>query len=872
MAFKKIQTQTARPTDPESLFRDLPITNSKIQSLWSHQADILREYNNKNIKSADIAIELPTGTGKTLIGLLIGEFRRRAFDERVLYLCPTKQLVYQIQEQASKYKINAHAFVGSQSNYPVNDYNEYLSGKAIAITTYSGLFNTNPKLNDANVIILDDAHAAENYIASMWSVEIKRDIHQDLFKQIVHLFEDKISSYFLESLLDESSRNKDIFDMIPAPTFWDRLDSLRSLINENIKSRISVNLDISFSYPWSIIQENLAASNVFLSSNKILIRPWTPPTLTHEAFANATQRIYMSATLGAGGELERIIGIPKIDRLPVPAGWDKQGSGRRFFIFPNQSFAPKDYIPWVAKRICNQNRTLVLCPNNIIADEIGRSTKGHCNNISIMKSDDVENSLKPFTGHSNAALILTNRYDGIDLPDDSCCQLLIAGNPDAVNLQERFIHKRLGIYSLIKDRIITRFTQAAGRCTRGVRDYSIVILVGEDLHTFCLKNENLGVMHPELQAELKFGLENSGVNSVDELSELCELFLEQGDEWKEQDQYIKDIRHGCTVSIDDRSKTLIEIVKDEVDFQYYLWKGDYNRALKSAQKVVDKLSGDDFKTYRGLWYYFGGCCAWQLSHLSPNDGFEKIVEDYFDRAVSCIDKTSWFSNVTLPPKISITKDEMSVANIYSVENIKKNIIRYGITGKTFEMKMSKIRDFISSDSPNKFEEGMTRLGSLLGFDTKHPTDQAAPDSIWQITDSLLILLEAKSEQRGDYGIPVDTCREARGHYDWAKSNISGFDNMSKKIVVIIPNRTTIDKQAIPFADNLYFMHITRIREIFEEVSGVYRRIRGKYATYSEEEINSKILEELIQKKLDPENLIMEMMSVPLDKMQQKSNS
>ena len=864
MAFKKIQTQTVRPTDPESLFRDLPITDPKIQSLWSHQADILREYNKKNIKSEDIAIELPTGTGKTLIGLLIGEFRRRAFDERVVYLCPTKQLVYQIQDQASKYGINAHAFVGSQSTYSISAYAEYLSGKAIAITTYSGLFNTNPKLKDANVIILDDAHAGENYIVSMWSVEIKRDIHSDLFKQIVHLFEDKISSYFLESLLDENSRHKDVFDMIPAPTFWERLDNLRSLINEN--------LDNSFSYPWSVIQQNLAASNVFLSSNKILIRPWIPPTRTHEAFANATQRIYMSATLGAGGELERIIGIPKIDRLPVPAGWDKQGSGRRFFIFPNQSFAPKDYIPWVTERICNQNRTLVLCPNTTIADAIGVSIRGHCPNISMMSSGNIEISLDPFTKHSNAALILTSRYDGIDLPDDSCRQLIIAGNPDAINLQERFILKRLGIYSLLKDRIITRFTQAAGRCTRGVRDYSMVILVGEDLHTFCLKNENLGGMHPELQAELKFGLENSSVSSVDELSELCELFLEQGDEWKKQDQYIKDIRHGCTVSIDDRSKTLIKIVKDEVDFQYYLWKGDYNRALKSAQNVVDKLSGDDFKTYRGLWYYFGGCCAWQLSRSSPNDGFEKIVEDYFDRAVSCIDKTSWFSNVTLPPKISITKDEMSVASIYSVENIKNKIIKYGITGKTFEGRMSKIRDFVYSDDPKKFEEGITQLGSLLGFDTTHPPDQAAPDSVWQITDSLLILFEAKSQQTGDDGIPVDTCREARGHYKWAKSNISGFDKIGKKIVVVVPNRTNIEKQAMPFADNLYFMHITRIREIFEDVSGVYRRIRGKYATYNEEEINSKILEELIQKKLDPENLIKEMVSVPLNKMQQRSNS
>ncbi|NJD78919.1 MAG: DEAD/DEAH box helicase [Candidatus Methanoperedens sp.] len=165
MAFKKIATKSARPTDPESLFRDLPVTDPDIKSLWSQQADILREYHKKHLKSADIALELPTGTGKTLVGLLIGEFRRRAFDERILYLCPTKQLAYQVQKQASKYGINSHALVGKKSECSISDYNEYLSGKAIAIITYSGLFNTNPKLNDANVIILDDAHAGENYIS-----------------------------------------------------------------------------------------------------------------------------------------------------------------------------------------------------------------------------------------------------------------------------------------------------------------------------------------------------------------------------------------------------------------------------------------------------------------------------------------------------------------------------------------------------------------------------------------------------------------------------------------------------------------------------------------------------------------------------------
>jgi len=575
----------------------------------------------------------------------------------------------------------------------------------------------------------------------------------------------------------------------------------------------------------------------------------------------------MSATLGAGGELERIIGIPKIDRIPVPAGWDKQGSGMRFFLFPNQSFGPKDYMPWLFKMICNQNRTLVLCPDTKIADLMEDKIK-ECKNIAILKSTDIENSLDPFKNNKHAALILTNRYDGIDLPDESCRQLIIAGKPDAINLQERFLLNRLGISSLLKDRIITRFTQATGRCTRGIRDFSLVILDGTELHNFCLKKENREVMHPELQAELKFGLDNSDVKTIDELSELCKLFFEQGNEWKEQDQIIKTIRQGCTVLEDKHSKTLMNVVKDEVDFQYYLWREDYIHALESAQKVVNQLSGIEFKGYRGLWYYFVGCSAWQLSRSSPNKGFEKLVKDNFDRAVSCIDTSSWFSDVTLPSGIDIPKDKFSIVNICSAEQIQENITAFGSTGKTFEVRMNVIRDFIYDDTPSKFEEELKQLGNLLGFEADHPSVQAAPDSIWRITDSLLIIFEAKSDQKGDYGIPVETCRESDGHYKWTKTNKIGYDKINKKYVVVVSHRTKIDRQAMPFADNLYFMHIGRVREIFENIAGLYRRIRSQYVTYDEEEIKSKILEEMVNKNLDPESLIKEIENAPLNKLPQ----
>lgn len=87
------------------MFRDLS-RDADVRFLWGHQDRILERYE-EHVGTADVALELPTGTGKTLIGLLIAEWRRQARDERVLYMCPTRQLAHQVGALAQRYGIDA---------------------------------------------------------------------------------------------------------------------------------------------------------------------------------------------------------------------------------------------------------------------------------------------------------------------------------------------------------------------------------------------------------------------------------------------------------------------------------------------------------------------------------------------------------------------------------------------------------------------------------------------------------------------------------------------------------------------------------------------------------------------------------------------
>jgi len=167
MAFKKSAPTAIVPDTPDKLLLELP--RRTIPDVLPHQQEVMRNYAGLPADIADVALQLPTGSGKTLVGLLTGEWLRRKNQERIVYLCPTKQLVNQVTEQAEeKYGLTVLGFIGRVRDYDPTSKAEYRNADRIAVTTYSSLFNTNPFFDDADVVIVDDAHAAEGYIAALW--------------------------------------------------------------------------------------------------------------------------------------------------------------------------------------------------------------------------------------------------------------------------------------------------------------------------------------------------------------------------------------------------------------------------------------------------------------------------------------------------------------------------------------------------------------------------------------------------------------------------------------------------------------------------------------------------------------------------------
>lgn len=854
--FKIGESSAAVPKDPESLFRDLKQRSPKIPYLWSHQADILRTWHQNYQTSKDIALELPTGTGKTLIGLIIAEYRRQVLGERALYLCPTRQLANQVSTLAKDYGIQAFVLIGDQTKYPPASVGAYASGNAVAITTYSGVFNTNPRLRDGNCLILDDAHSAEDYIASLWTISIDRFDQKDLYLAILDVFRGTLREEFLSTIESEDPppNMRRAVDKVPFPIYLELMPRLKDLFE--------VSPYESVHYPWLMNNEHMQACNMYISWASMCVRPIIPPTLTHLPFASANHRVYMSATLGSGGELERITGVPKIDRIPVPEGWDKQGIGRRFFIVPGYALREADVEKVLWQSIDTVQRSVIFCPDRVTAKKVESGLGKAEIERTVLSAQDIEESLSSFTSSKGAVLILTGRYDGLDLKEEACRLMAVHGLPSAHNAQEEFLLSRLKATSLLRDRIRTRLTQAFGRCTRGPTDYAAVILIGASLVDFCSKREVRAGMHPELQAELEYGLQISAANTTDAWRELLNAFLSQDEDWQDADDWIKRYRDKAVRATDITAEVFLSVAAEEVDYVYRLWKGDYDGALAKARSISDALSGEEVAGYRAWWYYLAGSVAWLNAHTTGEQSFAKLAKDLFTRAAMCPTAVSWFAALTrlkIMAGVTLSLDELLN---YAAENIEELLTQLGLFGPKFEKIISESLELISNNESATFTQGLEQLGKFLGFEAWRPQSQGAPDCVWKVSDRVCIAIEAKSEESPDTPIPIRDAREAKGHFDWVNSNVKLADDAEISVILLSP-RSTISKEALPHAEGVYYVSVDEIRDLARKASGILRTVRAQSGESPEGALRTNIQQQLLSKALDPKSILAQLQRMPL---------
>ena len=855
MPFKPTKSTKVALESPEAMFRDL--RKRTVAAPHAHQADTLRSYQKEAMDSAHVALQLPTGSGKTLVGLLIGEWRRRLNGERVVYLCPTNQLVHQVVEQATtKYGIDARAFVGKKSEYDAAAKGEYTNSEAVAVTSYSSLFNTSPYFKDPQLVILDDAHAGENYISAFWSLRVERfrDEHAPLFAALIGVLAASLSPVTLQRLTGQWNDrwDKTWVDKIPTPVFHELVPELSAVIEAHVGAS-------ELRFAWSTVREHLSACHLFIGSSEILIRPLIPPSLTHGPFANAEQRLFMSATLGAGGDLERVTGVPRIHRLPAPEGWDRQGVGRRLFLFPGRSLGPEAEEDLQAAMIERAGRALVLVPDERTAvnyrDWITKRLK-----IPAFDARQIEQSKQAFVGTANAVAVIANRYDGIDLPKDECRLLVVEGLPKATNLQEQFLVAKMGAIALLNDRILTRMVQAFGRCTRDATDFAAVVVWGDELLSYLGSRDRRLFLHPEIQAEIDFGLEqSSGVESV-AFMEYLDAFLRQSPEWAEAESSIVSLRGAAEAGELPGTHDLMAAVGHEVEYEYCLWKGRYPEALEEARGVLAALNAPELRGYRALWLYLAGSAAW----LATSEGVASLAgtaRDYYRQASAAALGVKWLATLTNDSgQINADGNDQSLL-MAVIERLESRLEQLGMsTDLRFAKEEAFIRENIGKADKGSFEAAHERLGRLLGYESGNKETTGAPDPWWIADESACFIFEDHSNAISPC-LDVTKARQAASHPKWARANLKLSLNALVLPVLISPV-TKADSDALPHLDNVLLWRIEDFRRWADQAITVVRELRRTFPGAADIAWRSTAVERYRQSLLDPSGLAGYLMKSP----------
>lgn len=788
------------------------------------------------------------------MGLLISEWRRRTLSHRTVYACPTQQLAEQVHASALKQGLDTVLLIGSNKEWAASSVNSYTRGAATAVSTYSHIFNQYSRFSDAQAIIFDDAHAAENYVADAWAVTIPSKL--SAYRQMFDAMADDLDEVLVQHMTSPATEAATALDvrMMPLPIISKNKAALALVLNEAIKE----NNDLR----WSVqrLLPQLDSCLFYVDRKSWYVRPMIPPTHEHAPFTEPAQRIYLSATMGRGGELERAFGRPAISKIGVPDAWEKTGSGRRFVIFPSlvQEEAPAETVeekhgdaaaelgesvvpepvqdaedvgskepqpnPLTKKLLDLASKRLVLAQNSRTTENIA----------SVLQLDEAETyrvtdgEFAAFADAEKGTLLAANRYDGMDLADDVCRMMLIHGLPAATHLQDRFIENKLRARSVLQERLRTRVLQGLGRCTRGPQDYSVVVVEEEALVRFLSREENIAAMPSELQAELQFGLNTSENVTGTQLLSLATSALAQDTRWTgNAEKQIIEWREDSVSASASELGTLAASAPREVRAWRQAWAGDWAAAGQLAMEVHGQLNGTELTPYRSLWAYFAYC--W-LSRAA--DGGAQTLEraqEYLNLAHRASFGTTWLKELQREKRAT---PSMETWERKAVSTIHSKAVAGGTRPTKATTELTQMVADLGQTRAAGYERGLTTLGTYLGARASKPDGDARSDSVW-LWETLWITVEAKSEQLEGGTINPTYVRQVGSQLNSLAYDEGLEEYPSQSISIMVSPKGVVRPAAVAGSNkNIYLVSPEEIKELALDVKRSWSAIRA-FATDAE---------------------------------------
>lgn len=484
---------------------------------------------------------------------------------------------------------------------------------------------------------------------------------------------------------------------------------------------------------------------------------------------------------------------------------------------------------------------------NIIIDDIKEAL-----DFEIFRAEDIEDSKRHYISTSRAVAVVANRYDGIDFPEDECRLLFVQGLPKATNLQERFLMSRMTANVLFNERIQTRILQAIGRCTRSLVDYSAIVVSDENLAGYLVDSRKRKFFHPELQAEITFGMEQSKETSFKDFVENLMIFLRHGPDWEQVNHQIVALREQSVQEAFPAMEELEEAVQDEVDFQKRLWQGDYEEALRCGEQVLSKLNLPDLRGYRALWHYLAGSAAWRRAN-EGGSGLQAKARVHFSDAKKAAQGIRWLVRLSDYQDSANPVDDDNSILLEQIERVETVLEGFGITqDRKFARSEKEIIEGLSSKDRGPFERAHKNLGRLLGFESDNVEFDGSPDP-WWIVGNLCFVFEDHAGAQDESVLDVKKARQVSSHPAWMKANIAGCASADILAVLVTPV-SKVKSGAVPHLNDVALWTLGEFRSWAENAISVIRELRTPFVEPGDLAWRAIAMEKFEQNRLDAPSL------------------
>lgn len=776
----KIRAKKAtRPTDPLKVFESRTLRGS-VENLWTPQSDALKQWTECRT-DPEVIIEMATGGGKTLVGLLAAQAMVNESREKVLYLCSTNQLVRQIAEKAGE--VGLAPAVYTSGHWEQRE--AFQKCEVPCITSYAAAFNAKSKFRreDVHGIVLDDAHVAVPQLRGQFTLGIDRK--NPTFKTIANKFRPYFAKTGKAARLDEALSGDPLGALfIPAHVFAPHASSIAALLR---KAGVDAD-DAETKWAWFNIGENLPCCFAVIGAQGMEIAPAVPPVHTVEAYTNARHRLFLTATMPSTLELARVFGIDSKTRVIRPKG--KLGAAQKLIVFARGT-DPKHHQKQ-ARDLTKRRKACVVVPSYRAAD----AWKG-----SVLGSKGAEATLQEFRAATDARkLVLVARFDGIDLPGDSCRILILDGLPRGAHLIERVFTENMRIRSLRASTTATRVVQSIGRIFRSNTDHGVVILCNPALHDWLREPHNQSFLPELLQQQVSLGLELLRLVEEGETTyeELTKALLSNSPKW--DDLYNGNVGEFDIEEAPRTDARILSVFLSEHKGYQLLWDERYREAATMLAEGTTNAADLD-PGLRGWMHHLTG-----LAHLL--DGSTETANREFQKAYAC---QKVFGRPLERPGSGESAQDVE-AGPQAVR-----VAKHLTSPERFFRRLSECADALTYETPHaQVEEALRVLGELLGLDASRPDTgkEGGPDVLWISPDRPQgVALEAKTEKKeASQYQKKDDIGQFHDHMQWLTNNYP--DHRFFKRIVGRPLPVSPESNPLP---DLYITPLEEFRGLVDDL-------------------------------------------------------